>query len=288
MIVVAGGTGQVGRWLAELGGAEVQALSSAELDITDLDATSLVLRELRPEWVINCAAYTAVDAAENDAERASAVNARGAEKLAMAVSKVGARLIHLSTDYVFGESAVLDEPLVEDHPCAPISVYGRTKLEGEHAVRAACPNTTIVRTAWVYTGPSRSRLELAGNDFVTTMLALEGSRETLTVVDDQIGSPTFAHDLATGLLRLAKTGVGAGATMHASGGGRASWFDLARAIFEEIGADPGRVKPCTTDEFPRPAPRPAYSVLSSAAWENAGLPPLRNWREGLIAAIAMA
>lgn len=287
MIVVAGGSGQVGRWLGELGGPVVKALPSNELDVTDAKATSLVLSELAPDWVINCAAYTAVDAAEDEPELAAAINARGAENLARAASEVGSRFIQVSTDYVFGESSVLEEPLAEDHPCSPMSVYGRTKLEGEEAVRAVCPDSTIVRTAWVYTGPARSRLELPGNDFVTTMLALESSRETLTVVDDQFGSPTFAYDLAAGLLQLVKTGAGAGTTVHVAGGGRASWFDLARAVFEEIGADPGRVKRCATEDFARPAPRPAYSVLSSVVWESAGLPPLREWRDALSASFAM-
>lgn len=287
MIVVAGGSGQVGRWIAEMGGSSVNSLSSAELNVTDFESSLAVLRELKPVWVINCAAYTAVDSAEAEPERAFAVNARGAGNLARAATEVGARFIHLSTDYVFGESAVLEQALSEEHPCAPMSIYGSTKLEGEKAVRSECADSTIIRTAWVYTGPSRSRLELTGNDFVTTMLALEASRETITVVDDQVGSPTFAHDLAAGLLQLTRTGAGAGTTMHAAGGGRASWFEVARAVFAEIGADPDRVKPCTTEDFSRPAPRPAYSVLSSAAWERAGLPPLRDWREALGAAIAL-
>ncbi|MBB1017336.1 dTDP-4-dehydrorhamnose reductase [Dietzia sp. DQ11-71] len=286
--MVAGGSGQVGRWLSVLGESRVHALSSAELDVTDVDATSTVVNELRPEYVVNCAAHTAVDLAEEEPARASAINGQGAENLARAATSVGSRFIQVSTDYVFGEAAVLDKPLAEDHPCFPLSVYGRTKLAAEVAVRAVCPEATIVRTAWVYTGPSRKRLELAGNDFVTTMLALEASRDTISVVDDQIGSPTFAHDLAAGLLELTDSGAGVGSTLHAAGGGQASWCDLARAVFEEIGADPGRVHACTTDAFPRPAPRPAFSVLSSAAWEDVGLAPLRDWREAVSAAVAMS
>jgi len=166
-----------------------------------------------------------------------------------------------------------------------LSVYGRTKLEGERAVREAAPDATIVRTAWVYTGPARKRLGLPGSDFVTTMIALEASRETVAVVDDQVGSPTYARDLADGLLQLVDSDAARGRTVHAAGAGRASWCDLARAVFEEVGADPARVHPCTTADFPRPAPRPAFSVLSSAGWEAAGLSPLRDWREAVTAAI---
>lgn len=286
MIVFAGGSGQVGRWLVELGGSDVVALSSSELDVTDGQAASVRLKELAPEWVINCAAHTAVDAAEGEPELAAAINTQGAENLARAASEARARFIQVSTDYVFGELNVMDDPLNENHLREPMSVYGRTKSDGEDAVRAVCAESTIIRTSWLYSGPARSRLGMPGSDFVTTMLALESSRETLTVVDDQFGSPTFAHDLAAGLLHLVKTGAGAGTTMHAAGGGRATWFELARAVFEEIGADPERIMPCTTEDFPRRAPRPAYSVLSSEAWRSAGLPPLRNWREALSAAIA--
>lgn len=286
MIVVAGGSGQVGRWLAELGGDEVRALSSSELDVTDLSAVFAAVGELRPSVVVNCAAHTAVDAAESEPERAAAINATGAENLARACVGSGTRLVHVSTDYVFGETAVLDAPLAEDHPCAPLSVYGRTKLAGEQAVRAECPDATIVRTAWVYTGPARERLGLPDNDFVTTMIALEASQETLTVVDDQVGSPTYARDLAAGLLELVRLDTGCGSVLHAAGSGRASWCDLARAVFEEIGADPARVQACTTAAFPRPAPRPAYSVLSSAGWEDAGLAPLRHWRDAVAASVA--
>ncbi|WP_256821601.1 dTDP-4-dehydrorhamnose reductase [Dietzia sp. Die43] len=286
MIAVAGGSGQVGRWLAELGGPEVVALTSSELDVTDGEAASAILKDLAPKWVINCAAHTAVDAAEAEPELAAAINSQGAENLARAASSAGAKFIQVSTDYVFGESNILSEPLVENHLRAPMSVYGKTKSEGEDAVRAVCEDSTIIRTAWVYSGPGRSRLGLPGSDFVTTMMALESSRDTLTVVNDQYGSPTFAHDLAVGLLQLVKTGAGVGSTMHAAGGGRATWFELARAVFEESDADPERIRPCTTKDFPRPAPRPAYSVLSSQAWRCAGLPPLRNWREALSAAMA--
>lgn len=286
MILVAGGSGQVGKWIAELGGNEVQVFSSTELDVTDEVSTREIVGQLKPDWVINCAAHTAVDVAESEPDRANEINAIGAENLARACASVNSRLVHLSTDYVFGEKSILVEPLAEDYLCAPLSVYGRSKLAGEHAVRSALPLATIVRTAWVYTGPARFRLGLPGNDFVSTMIALEESRDSLTVVDDQIGSPTFARDLAAGLLELVELGVGAGKTLHAVGAGRASWCELARAVFDEIGADPTRVQPCSTSDFPRPAPRPAYSVLSSRGWESAGLSGLRHWRDALYEAVA--
>lgn len=285
---MAGGSGQVGRWLAELGGTRVNALSSAELDVTDFEGTISTLRDVRPSWVINCSAHTAVDAAEGEPDLAAAINIDGSRNAAEAACSVGARFIQLSTDYVFGEPAVLDDPLDVEHPCQPMSIYGRTKLGGERAVRQTCPGATIVRTAWVFTGPGRTGLGLEGNDFVSTMVAMESSQRSLSVVDDQVGSPTYARDLAAGLLELVDRDVATGETLHAVGGGRASWCDLARAVFEELGADPKRVQPCTTIDFPRPAPRPAFSVLSSAAWERAGLTPLRDWREALSAAISTA
>lgn len=286
MILVAGGSGQVGKWIAELGGSGVETLTSTELDITSMAEVRDVMEALRPESVINCAAYTAVDAAETEPDRANEVNATGAETLARACAIFNTRLVHLSTDYVFGETSVLTKPLGEDHECAPLSVYGRTKLAGERAVRSALPGATVVRTAWVYTGSARSQLGLSGSDFVSTMLALEKSRDSLKVVGDQFGSPTFARDLAEGLLELVASRTGAGKTLHAVGAGRASWFDLARAVFEEIGADPARVRPCSTEEFPRLAPRPAFSVLSSEGWEAAGLTPLRHWRDAVHAAVS--
>lgn len=287
MILVAGGSGQVGRWISELGGERVIPFASSELDVTDEDATISTVLDARPDWVINCAAHTAVDAAEEEPERAAAINAYGAANLARAATVAGARFVQLSTDYVFGESAVLGKPLDVDHPSVPMSVYGETKRQGEHMVRAICPSATIVRTAWVYTGPYRVQFGLQSNDFVTTMLLLEATRDTISVVDDQVGSPTFAHDLAAGLLELVDSGAGAGETLHAAGGGRASWCELARAIFAAIGADPTRVQACTTEEYPRPALRPAFSVLSSEAWQRAGLTPLRDWREALSVAVSL-
>ncbi|WP_077041011.1 dTDP-4-dehydrorhamnose reductase [Rhodococcus sp. MTM3W5.2] len=276
-ILVTGAGGQLGTQLLRRGsaaGLDVVGFGSRDLDITDGEAVD---RLIEPDTVvINCAAYTAVDAAESDEEAAERVNVLGPRNLASATARVGARLIHVSTDYVFAGDA--DRPYETDSATGPRTAYGRTKLDGERAVLAADPNALVVRTAWVYTG--------VGPDFVATMLRLERERDTVDVVDDQIGSPTYAGDLADGLLQLAGSSAVPGGVLHATNSGRASWFDLARAVFAGVGADRERVRPCTSAQFVRPAPRPAYSVLSEASWVDAGLTPLRPWQEALTAALA--
>nr|WP_031937353.1 dTDP-4-dehydrorhamnose reductase [Prescottella defluvii] len=280
-ILVTGARGQLGgRLLALQDAADVPivGVGSDELDITDGAAVDAWVEP--GSVVVNCAAYTAVDAAESDEEAAAAVNAVGPRNLASACARVGARLIHMSTDYVFagdraGAGAV---PYEIDDATDPRTVYGRTKLAGERAVREVLPGAQIVRTAWVYTG--------VGTDFVATMLRLERERDTIQVVTDQTGSPTYSADLAAGLLELARTGGGGATTLHATNSGTATWFDLARAVFAEVGADPARVRPCSSAEFVRPAPRPAYSVLSPESWTAAGLTPLRPWRDALGDALA--
>ncbi|MFI1911608.1 dTDP-4-dehydrorhamnose reductase [Nocardia sp. NPDC020380] len=269
-LVVTGAHGQLGRALLRLAPG-ARGLGRAELDITDADAVRDVVKP--GAVVINCAAYTAVDQAETDADAAFAVNATGPGVLAGACAAAGARLIHVSTDYVFPGTA--DHPYEPGDPTGPATVYGRSKLEGEQAVLRIAPAAHIVRTAWVYTGQ--------GSDFVATMRRLEGERDTVRVVNDQIGSPTYTLDLAAGLLELAARPElpGAHRILHATNAGQGSWFDLARAVFAGLGADPERVLPCGTADFPRPAPRPAYSVLSGKSWVAAGLAPLRDWRLGL-------
>ncbi|MCZ4275782.1 dTDP-4-dehydrorhamnose reductase [Rhodococcoides yunnanense] len=272
-ILVTGAGGQLGRQILDLasGGdrtGRTVGVGSAELDITD---TSAVADAIEPSMiVINCAAYTAVDAAETDIDRATAVNTDGPRNLARACAASGARLVHVSTDYVFDGTATT--PYEPDDAPAPQSVYGRTKLAGERAVLAELPTANVVRTAWVYTG--------TGTDFVATMRRLERERDVVTVVDDQIGSPTYSRDLAAGLLELAASPV-TGSILHSTNAGTASWFDLARAVFAGVGADPERVRPCSSAEYVRPAPRPSFSVLSGAAWERAGLTPFRGWRDAL-------
>lgn len=281
-----GAGGQVGQWLVRLGGPDIEAYGRADLDIADPTAVSAVLTGLGPaDVVINTAAYTAVDAAETDVAAARAGNEIGPRNLAVQTAATGARLVHISTDYVFSgdpDQAGGPNGYDIDDPVGPATVYGRTKLDGERAVVAADPRATIVRTAWVYTGA------VGGSDFVATMRRLESERGTVTVVTDQVGSPTYAADLAAGLLQLAdvlRADDRPGAVLHAAGGGHTSWFDLARAVFQEVGADPDRVLPCGSADFPRPAPRPAYSVLSGRSWRAAGLTPLPEWREALHVAV---
>ncbi|MCM6775750.1 dTDP-4-dehydrorhamnose reductase [Nocardia sp. CDC159] len=271
-LVVTGAGGQLGRAVRALEPGAL-GLGRDALDITDPEAVRAVLRA--GDVVVNCAAYTGVDAAETDEAAAFAGNETGPAVLAAACTALGARLIHVSTDYVFDGAGT--RPYEPDDPTGPTSVYGRSKLAGERAVLKLAPAAHIVRTAWVYTGDQ--------GDFVATMRRLERERDTVSVVNDQIGSPTFAVDLAAGLLELAAR-PDAPRILHATNAGRASWFELARAVFEELGADPERVRPCTSAQFPSPVRRPAYSVLSNRGWVAAGLTPLRDWRLALTDALA--
>jgi dTDP-4-dehydrorhamnose reductase len=275
--LVTGAGGQLGTdVVAALRGHEVQALTRAELDIADSASVVRVMDEFAPDVVVNAAAYTAVDAAESDEDAAHRVNAAGPAVLAAALAGTAARLIHLSTDYVFAGDA--SRPYDVDDPTGPKSAYGRTKLAGELAVRELLPDASyVVRTAWVYGA--------TGANFVKTMARLESEREVVDVVDDQRGSPSWTADLAAALVELGGSPAASG-TYHCTNGGDTTWFGLARAVFEELGADPGRVRPTTTDAFPRPAPRPAYSVLSDRAWREAGLTPMSHWRDALEAAFA--
>lgn len=266
-LIVTGAGGQVGRELLRLAPA-ARAYGRADLDITDADAVRAVLEP--GDVVLNCAAYTAVDQAESDPEAAFAGNATGPAVLATACARVDARLIHISTDYVF--AGTHKKPYDTTDPTAPATAYGRSKLAGEQAVLDIAPRAHVVRTAWVYTG--------RGSDFAATMLRLERERDTVEVVCDQLGSPTYAADLAAGLLELAGR-PDAPRVLHATNSGQASWFDFARAIFAGIGADPNRVRPCDSAAFPRPARRPAYSVLSNRAWVDTGLTALRSWEAAL-------
>src|SRR5262249_43644653 len=199
--------------------------------------------------------------------RAHAVNADGPANLAGACAAHQAHLVQVSTDYVFSGGAA--GPNLVDGPTRPRSVYGRTKLAGERAVLSSGASAPVVRTAWLYGAH--------GHNFVRTIARLAGERETLRVVDDQYGNPTWTADLADGLIALARVAeeVPLG-VLHCVNEGATTWFGLARAVFTEIGADPDRVRPCRTKEFPRPAPRPANSVLDTAGWAAAGLPELRH------------
>ncbi|BBX21644.1 NAD(P)-dependent oxidoreductase [Mycolicibacter terrae] len=282
-IVITGAGGQVGSFLAVRAaetGHDVLALSSAQCDITDPAAVGAV--DLRPgDVLVNCAAYTDVDSAETDADRAHAVNAAGPGHVATACARAGARLIHISTDYVFGGDfgGAAPRPYEPGDATRPLSVYGSTKLAGEDAVLTACPDALVVRTAWVYTGAA------GGSDFVAVMRERAAGDSTVEVVDDQIGSPTYVGDLVDALLALAGAWPAA-RLLHAANGGAASRYEQARAVFAALGADPHRVLPVSSAARPRPAARPAYSALSGVESARAGLAPLRPWSAALAAALA--
>ena len=281
-LVITGAGGLVGRALAAEArrrGHRVLALSSAECDITDPAAPE---RHFAPgDVVVNCAAYTKVDQAEADEARARAVNAAGAENVAHACARAGTELVHVSTDYVFSGDFGEGQPRPYEigDETGPTSVYGRTKLEGEFEVLSAMPNAHVVRTAWIYAGSEN------GSDFVSVMRRLAAGDETVEVVADQIGSPTYVGDLVGALLQVAGGAIEE-SVLHAANEGAVSRFDQASAVFELVGADPERVRPVGTDRHPRPAPRPTYSALGSDQSAGAGLTPLRPWREALAEALA--
>ncbi|NUR41564.1 MAG: dTDP-4-dehydrorhamnose reductase [Streptomyces sp.] len=258
--------------LAEAGERTV-ALDRAALDLTDADAVRGALNTHLPAVVVNCAAWTAVDDAESQEKDALRINGDGPAHLAAACAATGAVLLHVSTDYVFPGDATT--PYAEDAPTGPRSAYGRTKLAGERAV-LGIERGYVVRTAWLYgTG---------GPNFVRTMIKLEGVKDTLDVVDDQRGQPTWSADLA-GLLydlgRGALAGTAPAGVYHGTSSGETTWYGLTREIFRLLGADPDRVRPTTSEAFVRPAPRPAYSVLGHDRFAAAGLTPLRDWRTAL-------
>lgn len=255
-------------------GREVTALGRPDLDITNLDAVRNAVAG--HDVVINAAAYTKVDDAESNEDTAFAVNATGAKNLAIAAREAGAKLVQVSTDYVFKGDAT--EPYAEDTPREPLSAYGRTKGAGEEATLAENPDGTyIVRTAWLY-GEH-------GPNFAATMVRLAGTHPTVSVVTDQLGQPTWTADLAQQIVALVDSDAPAG-IYHGTNSGEASWFDFTKAIFEEVGLDPERVLPTDSSAFVRPAPRPAYSVLGHDAWAKAGLQPMRHWRDALSEAVS--
>jgi dTDP-4-dehydrorhamnose reductase len=273
---VFGATGQLGGDItdeARRRGDQVTALGPADGDITSPAAVEQAIAMSRPDVVINCAAWTRVDAAEDNEAEAELVNATGAGIVAAACSAAGVRLCHLSTDYVFDGTAT--EPIDEDAPTAPRSAYGRTKLHGEEAVRSGCADHLIVRTSWLYgrTGPN----------FVLTMLRLAAERPEVRVVADQLGAPTWTGHLAPAVLRL--IGIATPGTYHLTNSGVTTWYGLAVAAIRARG--PGAdVAPITTAEYPTAAARPAYSVLDNRRWRELGEPPLPSWEDGLAAYLA--
>jgi dTDP-4-dehydrorhamnose reductase len=277
-VLVIGAAGQLGNdvvdALAQNSSLAVLGIDLPEIDITDPDSVELVFGGFDPDYVINCAAYTAVDAAEQDEELAMRVNGLGPRLIAQECRKASAWLVHVSTDYVFDGDAAT--PYAEDATPDPRTAYGRTKLAGEEAVREILPDSHyIIRTAWLY--------GCHGSNFVKTMLRLEGERDTVAVVDDQLGQPTYSRDLAWQIVQLFERHPAPG-TYHGTNSGEVTWFGFTQEIFRLAGADPARVLPTTSAEFVRAAPRPAYSVLGHDRWRAVGIPEMRPWPEALEAA----
>jgi dTDP-4-dehydrorhamnose reductase len=275
-VLIVGMGGQLGYELKKNCPADIElsALTEQELDITNRELVADFIKTSVPELIINCAAYTNVDKAEKEPEKAFKVNAEGPENLAVAAKKHGCRLIHISTDFVFdGNSSIPYKP--EDEP-KPINVYGKSKLAGEHAVLNSGANATIIRTSWLYSAH--------GNNFVKTMIRLMNEKESLGVVADQIGSPTWAGSLASFIWALSDNEFKG--TLHWSDAGVASWYDFAVAIYEE-GKKLGLInndtviKPIETKDFPTPAKRPFYSVMNKKiSYEKVKESPV-HWRKNL-------
>lgn len=276
-VLVTGANGQLGQDVTHVlakTGYEVIGYGRAELDITSIEQCSQVIFVHNPDIIIHCAAYTAVDAAESDTDSAYLVNAIGTRNVAVSAEKVGATVVFISTDYVF--NGTCETAYIEYDDTDPQTIYGRSKLAGEQMIRDFCSKWFIVRTSWVF--------GLHGNNFVKTMLRLGQEKPLLKVVNDQKGSPTYTVDLAQFLLNLISTekyGL-----YHASNSGSCTWYEFTEAIFEEARKQLGleitaELQPCTTAEFPRPAPRPANSTMDHLAIRLNQLEDLPHWREGL-------
>ena len=277
-ILVFGASGQLGQCIKAVTTVnEVNNIifpDEAEANILDTDALGLLFNKYNPIYVINCAAYTAVDKAEDDKELAYKINVIGAQNLAELSKQHNSTLIHISTDFVFkGDKAT---PRIETDEASPISVYGQTKLDGEKAVAAVLPQHFIIRTGWLYSE--------YGNNFVKTMLKLGAERDELKIIADQVGTPTYAIDLAGFILHIIELNSKACGIYHYSNEGVASWFDFARAVFD-ISATQVKATPIRTDEYPTKAMRPAYSVMDKSKAKqtfNVGIP---YWRDSLVICI---
>ena len=265
-VLITGGAGQLGRDLADLLGASAFALDRLDCDVTNLAAVEAAIERVGPDAIVNAAAWTDVDGCEEDPVRARLANATGASNVARAAGD--ALVVQISTDYVFDGRAA--RAYTESDPTNPLSVYGASKLEGEVKV-ADARRWAVVRTAWLYGAGTRN--------FVASILRAARTRERLSVVNDQVGSPTSTPDLAGALIELIDRG--ATGVLHGVNAGECSRYDFARAIFSEAGLDPSRVEPVTTEAMPRPAARPAYAPMEGVAWRAAGLPELRPWRAAL-------
>ena len=256
-------------------GEQVTALARRDLDVTDAAAVGDAFGRVRPDVVVNCAAWTAVDAAEAHEADALAVNGVGPANLCAACTAAGARLVQLSTDYVFDGTAV--QPYAEDAVPAPRNAYGRTKLAGEQAVLGQLPGASyVLRTAWLYGA--------RGANFVRTMIGLERARPELDVVDDQHGQPTWTMDVAGQVIALIQQEATPG-VYHATSSGQTTWCGLAREIFRQLGADPARVRAVPSSATGRSAPRPGYTVLGHDGWHRAGIAPIGDWQRALSRAL---
>jgi dTDP-4-dehydrorhamnose reductase len=274
-ILVTGANGQLGNELRNIA-HQWQQLDFVftdvnELDITDQQAICSAVNDNAIDLVVNCAAYTAVDKAEGDPDKARLLNADAPGMLARAISARGGEMIHISTDYVFGGDRC--KPYTEDCPTGPRSVYGSTKLEGERQVAEGCAKSVILRTAWLYSP--------YGNNFVKTMLRLGRERESLNVVFDQVGTPTYAHDLAVAIATIAAADQRTYGTFHFSNEGVTSWYDFTKAIHRLAGITSCQVSPIRTEQYPTPAQRPAFSVLDKTKIKQAYNISIPHWEESL-------
>jgi dTDP-4-dehydrorhamnose reductase len=277
--LITGASGQLGLAMqTELisRGIDFVASNSNELDITKPLIVNQLVDFIKPSVIVNTAAWTDVDGAESNKSAAYSVNALGPHNLAIAASKIGARLVQVSTDYVFSEDNT--KPWIENAAHNPQSVYGSTKSEGEKFVQGALPvDSYVVRTAWLYSAVEKNFAKIMAN------LALNDAGK-VKVVNDQLGQPTFAGDLAKQIVELVSSGAPVG-TYHGTNSGQATWFEFAQEIFKLAGAEVSRVTPVSTSEYPRPAKRPSYSVLSHGAWANTDVPVMRDWKIALAEAM---
>lgn len=273
IVLVTGQNGQLGSELKMLSEENNQYdyvfTDVAELDITNAEKVTFFFEKYKPTVCINAAAYTAVDKAETEKDLALKINAEAVGNLAENCAKVNARFIHVSTDYVFDGTA--STPYMEDHPVSPVNFYGESKLRGEEIALAKLPSTVIIRTSWVYS--------FFGHNFVKTMLRLMKERESIQVVNDQFGSPTYAADLAATIMQIAAMQSVSGGIYHFSNEGIISWFDFATAIRDIAGLQ-CEVKPIDSSGFPTPAKRPAYSAMNKGKIKSLGI-ELKDWRESL-------
>lgn len=275
-ILVTGANGQLGCEMRRLGAVSPNNYiftDVAELDITDSDAVMRVVKECTVEAIVNCAAYTNVDKAESDEAMAELINAVAVGNLARAMKEVGGTLFHVSTDYVFGREG--NTPRTEDMPLDPLGVYGRTKLHGEEAIAQSGCKALIFRTAWLYSE--------FGNNFLKTMMRLTAEREQINVVFDQVGTPTYAGDLALAIFSIIESGVYEGneGIYHFSDEGVCSWYDFAVEIAAAAGNTSCRINPCHSSEFPSPVTRPPYSVLDKTKIKNTFDIDIPHWRESM-------